>query len=146
MIKRRKQYKYIINIPSIEDRLQIMGVILCHLLSKLHIKILARAGPNWGPIATPSVCLWNLFLNIINDCLVAMVIKLRKTSSGILGVLSSSLYKVLMQISMVSYSWRLVNKEWTFRLVVSKLGFCLQISSVKWNEFVTVNLFSVKGV
>ena len=29
-----------------------------HLLSKLHIKMLAKTGPNGDPIATPSTCLY----------------------------------------------------------------------------------------
>ena len=32
------------------------------LFSKLHIKILISAGPNGGPIATPSICLFIEFV------------------------------------------------------------------------------------
>ena len=38
-----------------------------------------------------------------------------------------------------------VYKESTSRLAIYKLGSCLQTSSEKRNEFVTVNPFSVKG-
>ena len=77
--------------------------------------------------------------------MVAMVSKLQKTSLGILGLFSSSLYKLSMQISMVSSSGMLVNKESTSRLGIYKLGSYLQISSAKWNESVTVYSFGVKN-
>ena len=60
-----------------------------------------------------------------------MVSKLQKTSLGILGLFSSSLCKQSMQISMVSSSGMLLNKESTSRLAIYKLGSCLQISSAK---------------
>ena len=75
-----------------------------------------------------------------------MVNKLRKTSLGILGVFSSSLYKLSMQITMISSSGMLINKESTSRLAKNKLGSFSQISSAKWNETVTVYSFWVKGV
>ena len=63
--ERGKQYKYTINIPSIEDRLvwDPWGQCLSHLFSKMHITVLARAGTNRDPLATPSICLQNLLLN-----------------------------------------------------------------------------------
>ena len=51
MIERRKQYKYVIKIPSLGDRLQSMRAIFSHLFSKLHIIMLARATPNGDLIA-----------------------------------------------------------------------------------------------
>ena len=104
----------IINIPSIEDRL--WGQSLSHLFPKLHLKILGRAGPNGDPIATPSICLQNLLLNLRNKSLVATVSKLRKIYLGVLGIFSSSLYKLSMKMSMVSFSGILVNKQSTSRL------------------------------
>ena len=38
-------------------RLKSLGQSRSHILSKLHIKMLAKAGPNGDPIATPSACL-----------------------------------------------------------------------------------------
>ena len=54
MIEKGKQYNYIINLPSVEDT---WGQSLSHLFSKLHIKMLARAGSNGDPIAAPLICL-----------------------------------------------------------------------------------------
>ena len=47
---------------------------------------------------------------------------------------------------MVSSSEILVNKESTSRLAIYKLEICLQISSAKGNESVTVYSLSVKSV
>ena len=47
--------------------------------------MLAKAGPNGDPIATPSTCLLYLLLNIKKDSLVAMLSKLRKSCFGMLG-------------------------------------------------------------
>ena len=50
-----KQYKYLINISSIEeDRLQTIRAIFEPFI---FIKILSRAGPSEDPIATPSIYL-----------------------------------------------------------------------------------------
>ena len=50
-----KQYKYLINISSIEeDRLQTIRAIFEPFI---FIKILPRAGPSEDPIATPSIYL-----------------------------------------------------------------------------------------
>ena len=54
MIRRRKQYKYIINITSIEDRFEVIRTIAKPFTFKIHIKMFAKAGPNKDPIATPS--------------------------------------------------------------------------------------------
>ena len=51
-----------------------------------------------------------------------------------------------MQVSTVSSSGILVNKESTPRLAIYKLESCLEISSAKWNESVTVYPLPVKGV
>ena len=48
------------------------------LFSKARLKMLARAGPNRGSKGTPSICLWNLLLNIKNDSLLAALSKLQK--------------------------------------------------------------------
>ena len=99
--------------------------------------MLARAGPTGDPIATPSICLQNLLLNIKkNDSLVATFNKLGKTSLGIFWVFSFSLYKPSIQISMVSSSGMLVNNKSTFILATYKLGSYLQIFSPKLNESV----------
>ena len=45
---------------------------------------------------------------------------------------------------MVSSSRMLVNKESASGLAIYKFGSCLQTSSAKWNESVTVYSFSVK--
>ena len=47
---------------------------------------------------------------------------------------------------MVVSSGILVSKELTTRLAIYKLEPCLQTSSAKWNESVTVYSFWVKGV
>ena len=47
---------------------------------------------------------------------------------------------------MVVSSGILVSKELTTRLAIYKLEPCLQISSAKWNESVTVYSFWVRGV
>ena len=60
--------------------------------------MLAKAGPNGDPIATPSTCLYLLF-DKKKDSLVAMLCKLRKSCFGMLGVFSLSLYKLPTQIS-----------------------------------------------
>ena len=57
LTERGKQYKYIINIPSVEDRLQTMRAIFEPFIFKTAHKKLARAGPKGDPIATPSICL-----------------------------------------------------------------------------------------
>ena len=57
MIKTGKQYKYVINILSIEDRPQNMMTILEPFIFKLLIKMLASAGFNVDPIATTSISL-----------------------------------------------------------------------------------------
>ena len=87
-----------------------------------------------------------MLLNIKSDSLVNTVSRLRKISLEILGLFSSSLYKLSMQTSMVSSNGMLVNKESTSRLVIFKLGSCLQISSAKSNEYVTVYSFWVNGI
>ena len=63
-----------------------------------------------------------------------------------LMVLLLSLYKLLTHISFVSSSRMLVKKESISRPAIYKLGSFLQISAAKWNEPVTVYLFSAKGV
>ena len=128
------------------NKANIWAQYLSHLFSKLHKKILARVAPNGDPTATPLISINNLLLNIKCDSLVATASKWRKTSLGILGVFSSSLYKLSMQISMVLSSGILVNKESTSRLAKYKLGSCLQISSAIWNVSITVDLFWVESV
>ena len=59
------------------------------------------------------------------------------TSVRILGVFLSSLYKISIQISIVLSSGMLVNKEWTSRLAIYKLGSCL--------SFLGINIFCEKG-
>ena len=49
--------KYAINITSIEHSFEIIRQSRNHLFSKLHITMLAKAGTNGDPIATPSTCL-----------------------------------------------------------------------------------------
>ena len=70
--------------------------------------MLAKAGPNEDPIATPST----LFLNIKNDSLVAYLkSKLRKSCLMMLGGFSLSLYKLSTQMLMVSSRGIFVNKR-----------------------------------
>ena len=86
MIRRRKQYKYSIDITSVKKTgLKSLGQSQSHLLSKLHIKMLAKAGPNGDFTATPSTCLQYLLLNIKKFSLVAMLNKLRKLCFWMLG-------------------------------------------------------------
>ena len=56
MIRRRKSTNAI-NITYIEHSFEIISTISKPFLSKLHIKMLAKAGPNWNPITTPPTCL-----------------------------------------------------------------------------------------
>ena len=56
------------------------------------------------------------------------------------------LNELSIQISMALYTGMLLNKETTSRLAIYKLASCLQISSEKWNDSVTVCLFSAEGV
>ena len=57
MIRRRKQYKYVIDITSIEHKFEIIRTISKSFTFKTHVKMLAKAGPSGDPIATPSFCL-----------------------------------------------------------------------------------------
>ena len=75
---RRQHCKYFINITSIEQSFKSLGQSQRHLLSKLHIKMLAKVRPNGDPTTTPSTCL-HLLLNVKKDSLVAMLSKLRKS-------------------------------------------------------------------
>ena len=86
--------------------------------------MLAKAGDNGDPIATPSACLKYLLLNIKKDSLVAMLRNIQKTCFEMLGGFSLSLYKLPTQISMVSYQRIFVNKESTSRLAMCKLESC----------------------
>ena len=43
-------------ITSIETGLRLLGQSRSHLVSKRHIKVLAKAEPNGDPTATPSTC------------------------------------------------------------------------------------------
>ena len=47
---------------------------------------------------------------------------------------------------MALYTGMLLNKETTSRLAIYKLASCLQISSEKQNDSVTMYLFSAEGV
>ena len=49
MIEEGKQVKYVVNIPSVEDRFQTMSAIFEPFSFK-------TAGPNGDHIATPSIC------------------------------------------------------------------------------------------
>ena len=99
---------------------------LSHLFSNLHIKMLPRAGLNGDPIATPSICLQNLLLNVKNNSLVVTLSKLQKISLGILAI-NNYRYRyanLSIQNSMAWSSGMLVNKESTSRLTLYKLGSC----------------------
>ena len=63
-----------------------------------------------------------------------------------LGGFTLSLYKFPRQILMVSSKGIFVNKESLSRLAMCKLESWWQISSAKWNEWVTVNSLAVAGV
>ena len=63
-----------------------------------------------------------------------------------LGGFSLSLYKLSTQILMVFSTGILVNKESTSRLAMCKLESCWQISSAKWNEWMTLNSLAVEGL
>ena len=62
------------------------------------------------------------------------------------GGFSLSLYKLSIQILIVSSMEVFVNKESTPRLAMYQLWSCWQISSVKWNELITVYSLAVDGV
>ena len=47
--------------------------------------MLAKTEPNKHPIATPSTCLYYLFLNVNKDSLVVMLSRLRKSCFQMLG-------------------------------------------------------------
>ena len=108
--------------------------------------MLADAGCNGDPIDTRSTCLQYLLLNVKNDLLVAVLIKLLKSCLEILVGLSLPLYNLSTQISMAWSRGVVVNKESTSRLAICKLGSSWQVSSVKWNEWMTVYSLNVEGV
>ena len=83
--------------------------------------MLADAGCNGDPIATRSTCLQYLLLNVKNDFLVAVLIKLLKSCFEILVGFSLPLHNLSTQISM-AWSRVLVNKESTSRLAICKLA------------------------
>ena len=70
-------------------------------------------------------------LNVKNDSLVAMLSKLRKSCLARFEDFPLLMYKLSIQISMVSSSGIFANKELTSRLIMCKLGSCGQISSAK---------------
>ena len=132
MIERGKQCKYVINIPSIEDRLQTMRAIFETFIFKTSDKNVSCSWTPWRPYCHTI----NLFIEFIvkhknNNSLVTTLSKLQKTSLGILGVFSLRLYKLSVQIPIASSSGILVNKESTSRLVKYKLESCLQILLAK---------------
>ena len=110
-----------------------------HLFLKLHIKILARAELNGDHTI-------NLFIefavkdkkrffggqggqitkNSLRGLRVILIIFIQTIHANI-----SSLYKLSMQISIVSSSGMLVNKESTSRIAMFKLGSCVKIYSAK---------------
>ena len=108
--------------------------------------MLADAGCNGDPIDTRSTCLQYLLLNVKNDLLVAVLIKLLKSCLEILVGFSLPLFKLSTQIPMVWSRGVFVNKELTYRLAICKLGSCWQIPSVKWKEWMTVYLLTAEGV
>ena len=73
--------------------MKLLGQSRSHLISKLHKKMLAKAGPNVDPIAAPSTCLWYLLFNVKIASLVSMSSNLTKSCLGMLEGFSLSFYK-----------------------------------------------------
>ena len=55
------------------------------LSSQYSMKIIAKTSPRGDPIATPSVCLYILKLNLNSTSVVALFINFRNRSSGTVG-------------------------------------------------------------
>ena len=89
-----------------------------------HKDELAKTGPNGDLIATQSICLLYLLLNVKKDSLVAMLSKLPKPCFGMLVGFSLSFYKLSTQISMKPSRGMFMNKESTSRLAMCKLKSC----------------------
>ena len=87
-----------------------------------------------------------MLVNIKNDSLVAVLSKLLKSCLGMFEGFWLPLYKLSIQISMISCSRIFVNKKSTSRLAMCQSGLCWQIPSAKWNESIMVYSLAVEGV
>ena len=146
MIDRRKQYKYVINMPSIEDKFQIKSAIFEPVIFKTAHKNVTQSCTQWKPHSHT----FNLFIEFIvknkKGFIGGYVKQITKNILRDLRVFSLSLLKLSIQISIASSRGMLVNKESTSGLAMYKLRSCLRLSSAKSNKLVTVYSFSVKGV
>ena len=95
---------------------------------------LASEGPNGDPIATPSIRLYNILLNIKYDSLVS--IDRRSLNSFFFSV---------MKYSMVSSRGMLLKSEPVSKLPMKLLESCSTILAGKLNESLTVYLLLVNG-
>ena len=104
---------------------------------------LASKGPNEDPIAIPSICMYNMFLNIKYGSLVA---KDRRSLNSLFfepWTMELFLKRLLVQISMVSLNGVLLKRESLSKIPVKLLESCSAISVAKLNESLTQYLLVV---
>ena len=139
------------------------GHSFSHFLSQWHIKALARVGPSGLPIATPSICLYNVPLkkkcmsSVANSNNFLKCCGLKKLSlflyEHLKGSKTSPLWSAKFlkdsstHISIVSFNGIWVNKDLTSKLAMTlSVASKSVISSANENQSETVYAFLVMGL
>ena len=108
-------------------------------------KCISSEGHNGDPMATPSICFYNILLKVKYDSLVA---KDRRFVNSLFfkpWTMSLFLKRLLVQISMVSSRGMLVKSESISKLPMKLPESCSRISVAKLNEsFIVYLLMALK--